>query len=143
MTLKHWFEFTDDWRHAPLAYWVHVPQDGKDWLDDAAILLPPAPVKVSGRGYPQLFVAVKDVELLFSSPAQLRAFVDTLRMTPLPSTRRLSALRGTTRGPNSHWLSRLPGWMKAPAFRNKTLPRIADLADALADDPRWRGQAMG
>jgi len=38
-------------------------------------------------------------------------------MVPLPTTRRLSALRGEALGPNSHWLSRLPASIKSPKAR--------------------------
>jgi len=139
MPLKHWFEYTSDWRHAPMAYWVHIPQDGKDWRDESAEFLPPAPRKISGKGYPALCVEVKDEVLWFSSAAQVRAFVDTLQRKPLPSTRRLSELHGTGHGPNSHWLSRLPTWMKSAAFRNRTLPKLEALLSAITDEARRAG----
>lgn len=139
MGLKYWFEYTSDWRHAPMAYWVHVPLDAKDWRDESAKFQPPAPREISGKGYPVLCVEVKDEVLWFSSGAQLRAFIETLWQKPLPSTRRLSELRGTGHGPNSHWLSRLPAWMKSPAFRDKTLPRLEALLPTVAEEARRVG----
>lgn len=54
MPLKQWFEYTSDWRHAPMACWVHIPQDGEDWRDESAEFLPSAPREISGKGYPVL-----------------------------------------------------------------------------------------
>ena len=138
MSLKYRFEYIADWRQAPMAYWVHIEQGDKHWLV-ADIFDPPPPRPISGKGYPVLCVEVRDVVLYFSSPAQLRVFVETLSMKPLPSPRRLSALRGTGHGPNSHWLSRLPAWLKTAGFRAKTLPRIARLADGIAGEARSVG----
>lgn len=133
MSLNYWFEYIADWRQAPMAYWVHIEQGGKHWLV-ADTFDPPPPRLISGKGYPVLCVEVRDVVLYFSSPAQLRVFVETMSMKPLPSTRRLSALRGTGHGPNSHWLSRLPVWMKQAGFRGKVLTKIATLERQVADE---------
>ncbi|WP_133001085.1 hypothetical protein [Luteimonas arsenica] len=138
MALKHWFEYDSDWRLAPMAYWVHIEQEGKHWLQ-ADTFLPAPPRKITGKGYPVLCVEVRDVVLRFSSPAQLCAFIETLSLRPLPSTRRLSDCRGTGHGPNSHWLSRLPAWMKQSGFRDKTLPKIAALERQVADEGRSVG----
>lgn len=133
MSIHHRFLHADDWRTFPMAFWVHVPQ-GTDWLH-AAIdgdYLPPAPRRIPGKGYPVLAVEVEDETLLFSSPAQLQVFLDTLATKPRPSTRRLSELRGANHGPNSHWLSRLPAWMKGPGFRDKILPKLRRLQQEIA-----------
>lgn len=111
-----WIEYADDWRHAPMAYWVHVHQDGDTW-SKARHYLPPAPTPVAGKGYPILFVDAGSVTLHFSSAEQLRECIRVLEMVPLPTTRRLSALRGEALGPNSHWLSRLPASIKSPKAR--------------------------
>ncbi len=134
---KHWFDFAEDWRSAPMAYWVHVPRDGMHWRDEAAVFDPPAPPGMP-RGYPVLCIELRDALLWFSSPAQLQAFIETLSMKPLPSSRRLSGQRGSGHGPNSHWLSRLPAWMKGAGFREKTLPRIARLASEVVEGDRWK-----
>ncbi len=136
MPLKHGFDYVADWRCAPMAYWVHVEQDGKHW-QQADAFDPPAPRRIPGKGHRVLWIEVRDETLVFSSPAQLREFVAILSMKPLPSTRRLSMLRATGHGPNSHWLSRLPAWIKARPFRERTLPRIARLADELASGADW------
>ncbi len=138
MALKHWFEYDSDWRLAPMAYWVHIEQDGKHWLH-ADAFLPAPPRKITGKGYPVLCVEVRDVVLRFSSPAQLRHLIHVLSQRPLPSTRRLSEIRGTGHGPNSHWLSRLPTWVKQARFRSSVLRRIVALERQIADEARCAG----
>lgn len=49
---------------------------------------------------------------------------DVLAQKHLPTTIRLSALPQSSRGPNSHWLSRLPGELKPWRKREKVLPLL-------------------
>ena len=108
------FRFTheSDWRDAPMAYWVHVPDP-----TDPDSYTPPAPVRLSSRGFVFLRVEYGPHELVFSSPEQLEHCIAVLSTKPLPTTRALSAKRGTGAGPNRHWLSRLPSELKSPAAR--------------------------
>jgi hypothetical protein len=106
------FTFEPDWLTAPMAFWVHV-QDP----DQPGTYAPPAPCRVANRGFVFLFVEYGPHELVFSSPEQLSHCIAVLSTKPLPSTRTLSAKRGATQGPNSHWLSRLPAELKSPAAR--------------------------
>jgi len=138
MALKHHFRYDDDWRYMPMAFWVHVEQDGNPWWESTHYS-PPAPRHLSGRGYPILNIEVRDETLCFSSAAQLHAFIETLTRTPLPSTMRLSAQRGERHGPNTHWLSRLPAWMKTAKFRERMLPRLRQLAQSLQEDAAQTG----
>lgn len=138
MALRHWFEYDSDWRLAPMAYWVHIEQDGRHWLQ-ADTFSPAPPPAISGKGYPVLCVEVRDLVLRFSSAAQLRQFIHVLSQRPRPSTRRLSEIRGTGHGPNSHWLSRLPAWVKQTGFRDRVLPKIAALERQVAGDARSAG----
>jgi hypothetical protein len=113
---KHWVEFTEDWRNEPLAFWVHIEQDGQPWFK-AERFLPEAPRPVPHKGYPVLCVEFMGMVLRFSSREQLGECIRVLSLNPLPTTRRLSELRGSTLGSNSHWLSRLPGRLKSPKAR--------------------------
>jgi hypothetical protein len=115
-TAKQWIEYVSDWRSVPMAYWVHVEQDGKHWRS-AERFLPAAPVAVPHKGYAVLCVQLGDTVLRFSSAAQLAECIRVLSMKPLPTSRRLSVQRGSGHGPNSHWLSRLPASIKGPKQR--------------------------
>ena len=108
------FTFEQDWRYAPLAFWVHVPVPGSATEFD-----PPAPVKVPHLGYQTLRVQFEKYELQFSAPAQLDHFIEVLSAKPLPTSRQLSAKRGLSVGPNGHWLSRLPAALKSPRKREQ------------------------
>jgi hypothetical protein len=103
---KFYFTFEADWRHAPLAHWVHADS---------------APAPVPHRGYVWLHVPCGSIDMQFSSGAQLAHCIDVLARKPLPTSRQLSALRGSGAGPNGHWLSRLPGALKAPARRARLI----------------------
>jgi hypothetical protein len=108
------FSFCEDWRTAPLAFWVHMPVKGTESQCD-----PPSPKQVPHKGYLQLQVLFESHELLFSAPAQLDHFIEVLSSKPLPTSRQLSSLRGLPVGPNGHWLSRLPAKLKSPRKREK------------------------
>ena len=81
--------------------------------------IPPAPLAIPHRGFPALRVEAGNHELVFTSPAQLAHCIDVLAKTPLPTSRQLSVKRGTTAGPNGHWLSRLPSTLKSPRRREQ------------------------
>ena len=119
---KLWIEYTNDWRSEPMAYWVHIEQDGKHWRD-AHTYFPPAPPSVPHKGFAVVCIEVSGTVLRFSSEAQIEQFVHVLAMKPLPTSKRLSAMRGTGAGPNQHWLSRLPAALKSP----RTRPRLVEL----------------
>lgn len=108
-----------------MAYWVHAEPGGAAWRD-ARIYLPPAPHPVAGRGYSCPMVEWGDQQLEFSSPEQLNEFIRVLGLSPLPTSRRLSADRH--HGPNSHWLSRLPAKLKAPKVRAKLVEYLRTVA---------------
>jgi hypothetical protein len=63
-----YFTFEQDWRTAPLAFWVHVPLASK-----TATFNPPAPAPVRHKGYPVLHVPFGRYDLHFSSGRQNRA----------------------------------------------------------------------
>jgi hypothetical protein len=117
---KYWIEYANDWRSAPMAYWVHVEQDGKAWRDSGCFL-PEAPPHIPHRGYAVVCVEVGPVVLRFSSRAQIEECVRVLGLRPLPTTSRLCATRKGRLGPNGHWLSRLPKSLKAPRARSRVI----------------------
>jgi hypothetical protein len=94
-----------------MAFWVHLETPPAEWRA-APAYDPPAPKSRGRSGYPFLVIAYGPHTLEFSSQAQLAHFIEVLSKTPLPTTRALSKLRGTSAGPNSHWLSRLPAALK-------------------------------
>ena len=106
------FSYEPDWRAAPLAFWVHVPVSGS-----SVEFQPPAPHPVLHHGFKLLRFEYGPHELVFSAPAQLDHFIGILSTKPLPTSRRLSAIRGAELGPNQHWLSRLPIELKVPKGR--------------------------
>lgn len=91
------FSFEKDWRFAPLAFWVHLPNapGGAGWA-------PPAPQPVPQRGYVCLRVRYLEYELLFSAPAQLDHCIAILASRPMPTSRQLSQRRAAAAGPNGH-----------------------------------------
>jgi len=46
-------------------------------------------------------------------------FIEILSRKVIPTSRALSKKRGSTKGPNSHWLSRLPAKTKSYKYRSK------------------------
>lgn len=126
----HWVEYTANWRRLPMAYWVHVEKDGRHW-SEALEYDPPAPLPVPHKGFPVLCVEVGETTLRFSSEPQVKEFLDVMSRQPLPTSRRLSALRGPAGGPNSHWLSRLPAELKSPKGRKMAVAAVASVMAAL------------
>lgn len=125
-----WIQFIDDWRDAPMAFWVHAPRDlapGLPWRA-ATRFEPPAPDPVSGRGYRLWCVSIDDHVLSFSSPAQMVEFVRVMSMRPLPTARRLCEQAPRGHGPNAHWLSRLPASLKS----SRRLPQLVAFVAALS-----------
>ncbi|WP_133501992.1 hypothetical protein [Cognatilysobacter terrigena] len=128
---RHWIEHIADWRDAPMAYWVHVEPEGEDWRS-ATTYQPPAPSADGSNGFPLLCVESEGFVLVFSSAAQLSEAIRVLSLVPLPPTRRLSAQRPGAHGPNSHWLSRLPGWVKSPKTRSRIVEDLRSLSRSMA-----------
>jgi hypothetical protein len=121
----YWVEYAETWRNAPLAYWVHIEQDGEMWPGSRQFL-PPAPIPIPHKGYPVLCIEFEDTVLRFTSEPQMREFVRVLEQVPLPTTRRLSLERCNNYGPNSHWLSRLPAKLKSPKVRARLVEMMRE-----------------
>jgi hypothetical protein len=122
---KHWIEYRKSWTKEPMTFWVHIEAGGKPWCE-AESFNPPAPKPVPGRGWPVFLVEFDGFTFRFASLAELDVCVATLSRKVLPSTRRLSAERGTRVGPNSHWLSRLPRGTKSWRYREKAIRYLVE-----------------
>ncbi len=127
MAANFHFTLEADWRTAPLAFWVHVPASGLN-----SEYVPPAPVPVLHKGFMFLHVDAADVDLQFSSLAQLEHFIEVMEAKPLPTSRQLSRKRELAVGPNSHWLSRLPAKLKAPRERGKLVCKLRAIREQLS-----------
>jgi len=127
MTPHFHFTLEPDWRTAPLAFWVHVPVAGSD-----TEFVPSAPVEVLHKGFMVLHVDAADVDLQFSSLAQLDHFIEVMVAKPLPTSRQLSRKRELSVGPNGHWLSRLPARLKAPKQRAKLVSKLQAVREKLS-----------
>jgi hypothetical protein len=114
----------------PMAYWVHLEQDGLSF-SDARTYEPPAPAHVSRKGYPVLCIEFGKTVLRFSSGAQIDEFIEIMSRKPLPPSSRLARLRGAGTGPNTHWLSRLPSELKVPKMRRVVVGAVQSVLGEL------------
>ncbi len=113
---RHYVTYTERWEPGPMRYWVHQPADGDPAYRSMAFE-PPVPGPIPGKGYPHYHVEVDGFTFEFASLDELDACTELLSRKHLPSTYRLT--RETRSGPNSHWLSRLPGNVKSWRYREK------------------------
>ena len=127
---RHWIEYGPAWVDSPLSYWVHVEADDRPYYESERFD-PPRPGPVPGRGYARLFVELDGVTLEFSSLAELDHLIEVLSRKALPTTRSLSARRPGGRGPNSHWLSRLPAKAKPWRYRQRAVRYLSEVRGAL------------
>lgn len=140
MALRYYFTFEQDWRKAPLAFWVHRPDPASK-----TACLPPVPRPVLHRGYLFLHVEFAGIDLVFSAPPQLDHFIEVLSAKPMPTSRQLALKRGAPVGPNSHWLSRLPAKLKAPRERSRLVNVLRRIQFEIArSDPLgdWSAHSM-
>ena len=134
---RNWIEHVPDWRDEPMSYWVHVEQPNFSWRESDSYD-PPAPTPEGRKGFAVLCVESQGFVFRFSSAHQLAACIDVLDRKPLPTTRRLSTDRGTSLGPNSHWLSRLPGRVKSPKARQRVVRDLRSLVSQMAPNNSFK-----
>ena len=134
---RNWIEYVQDWRDEPMAYWVHSEQAGSDWRSSETYQ-PPAPRPEGRNGYPVLCIESQGFVFRFSSADQIRECIEVLGRKPLPTSLRLAAIRGTGHGPNSHWLSRLPGRMKSPKIRQRAVEDLHSVISAMAPNNSFK-----
>ncbi len=126
---RHWIEYQERWKRAPMSYWVHVQTDGEPWCN-AHNFNPPLPKPVPGRGYPYYFVEINGFTFEFASLDELYVLIETFSKKLLPSNLKLSIERGANYGPSNHWLNRIPKETTPWRYRKKA---VKYLQLALAD----------
>ena len=122
-----------------MSFWVHIETDGKHWYESAAFD-PPIPKAIPGRGWPIFYVEFDGFIFSFASLAEIDVCISTLSKKLLPTTRQLSAERGTMMGPNRHWLSRLPKETKPWRYRQRAIRYLAAAREDFVKElaiPTW------
>ena len=122
--------FTPEFQPTPVTYWVHFNQDGDSWRN-ATVYEPRLPDPVPGKGWARVAVEFNGVILEFASIYELEHVIAVLLKNPLPTTRSLSNRRGSIKGPNSHWLSRLPAKAKSWKFRQQLVVYLGKARETL------------
>lgn len=114
------FGYIEDWKTSHMAYWVHIEADYKPWYTSENFD-PPAPVRHGSLGYRYLTIELDGFRFSFTSEAQFEEFKTIMGRKLLPTTMELSNKRPGSKGPNSHWLSRLPAKTKPWRYREKLI----------------------
>ena len=128
---QRWIEYRQEWwMNSPMAFWVHLPTDGKPWYD-ATEFDPPAPSVVAGKGYPIYLVEFDGFVFRFSSLDELRVCIDVLGQKNLPNVEQ--EWSGRTH-PGVHWLNKLPGRVLPWAYRQGAFEYLRESLDAFAQD---------
>ena len=117
---KYWIEYSRDFTRSPITFWVHKEVGEGPWYQSTDFD-PPLPGPVPGKGFANYFVECDGFVFQFSSLAEMNEAIEVLSLKNLPTDRQLSECRGTVKGPNSHWLSRLPGSVKPWRYREKAI----------------------
>ncbi len=127
-------DYAERWQDEPLAFWVHREQGDAPWYqtDDFD---PPAPKPVPGKGYAIYCVEIDGMIFRFSSIPQIERCIEILGRKLLPRTIDLAAQRGTSKGPNSHWLSRLPKKAKPWRYREKAVKYLREVLAEIQGAP--------
>jgi len=117
---KHWVAFQDTQPCCPMTSWVHRSVDEKPWFQ-AQTCEPPRQTAVPGKGFPVFKVEFDGFTFEFSSIEEIKVCIETLSKRVLPRPIDLCRDLGTSSGPNSHWLSRLPANVKSWSYRQKAV----------------------
>lgn len=120
---RHWIEYEKNQVDAPMTFWVHREADGRHWAD-AEVFEPPRQGPVPGKGYPVLRVEHNGFTFGFASLEEMAVCIEILSRRLLPRSIDLSRERGPDVGPNSHWLSRLPGTVTPWAYRRNAVAHL-------------------
>ena len=115
-----YIEYIPDWKSNPMSYWVHIEKDGQPWFQSKEFD-PPAPKRFGEIGYAQLTIEFDGCSFMFTSAEQLQVFIEIMECKLLPSSLKLSGKRDGLKGPNSHWISRLPSKTKNWKYRKKLI----------------------
>ncbi|MBN9672355.1 hypothetical protein [Roseibium aggregatum] len=126
---RYWIAYQDMPVWSPMAFWVHLPTRRNQIWVYADAYDPPLTRPVGGRGFPAFLVEIDGFTFYFASLAELRELIRVFEMKLMPSVRHLCRERGSSKGPNSHWLSRLPARVKPWRYRQKALPFLRQALD--------------
>lgn len=119
-----------------MAFWVHREVKSTD-RKAPPTYDPPAPKAAAADGYAFLCCEIQREVLIFSSREQLAEFMAVMSKKPLPTSMQLSAKRGSSVGPNGHWLSRLPATLKGPRARERMVKALASIpSDVWSTTPK-------
>ena len=116
-------EYGPKYQSTPMSFWVHRNLDSDAWVRSKEFD-PPLPAAIPCRGFPRLVVKALGTELEFASLAEAKHFLEVISQKNMPTSRQLSRQRTEAKGPNSHWLSRLPANLKPWSKRQKLIPII-------------------
>jgi hypothetical protein len=123
--MSRWrIEYVAQYRSSPLSYWVHHNKDDDVWLD-AHEFDPPLPEAIPEKGFPRLIIDAFGTDLEFASLHEAVHAREVLAQKNMPTSIQLATERGSSKGPNSHWLSRFPASLK-PWNKRQKLLRILD-----------------
>jgi len=119
-------------KKSPVSYWVHKEVREKQIpYDLCREYRPPFPLKDPLRGWPYLRVSASGFDFEFASLHELNHCINILGKKLLPTTQSLSHERGSGKGPNSHWLSRLPAKLKSWKKREKIVSVLRQVKQEL------------
>lgn len=120
---------------SPLSFWVHIGQDDSLRYRDNRQFIPAMPKPDPIKGYPIVVVKALGFNLSFASMFELQHFIDVLSIKHMPTSMQLTVLHPSSKGPNSHWLSRLPSKLKPWRKREKIVATLNKVkAQLLAAD---------
>ena len=125
-------EYRPKYQNTPMSFWVHKNLDGEAWIRSKEFD-PPLPEAIPVKGFPYLVVDAMGTDLEFASIEEAEHFLYVISQKNMPTTRQLSRLRTEAKGPNSHWLSRLPADLKPWSKRQKIIPIMEAGIRALKD----------
>jgi hypothetical protein len=126
---RRWIEYREEWyRSSPMAFWVHLPADGRSWLE-AKEFKPPRPSPVPGKGFPVYFVEFDGFIFCFSSLDEIDVCINVLGRRNLPDV--TNEWRGRT-GPGSHWLNKLPGRVLPWTYRKRAVDYLRECREFFA-----------
>lgn len=128
--MKKWrIHYRPHYKSSPISFWVHKHM-GEDAWCHATKFDPPLPKAIPCKGFPFLVINALGTELEFSSVLEAEHFLDVISQKNMPTTGQLSRQRCDTYGPNTHWLSRLPSYLKPWVKRQKIIPIIEEGLEA-------------
>ncbi len=129
---KHKIIYNLEYQPSPLSFWVHVGCDNEIWINETQYE-PVLPKAIFAKGFPVLVVDALGHELQFNSIQEVEHFLEVVKQKHMPTSTQLASKKIKSKGPNSHWLSRLPAKLKSWRNRQKYIPIVEDGLIALKE----------